>query len=106
MDDEHNNWMRISHSMKLGLGSLLFTRSTPERMEASELSLLSAGIQEHSLNLEMTENCDGSVTLVYEDSQTFLAERPFHPVDDFRCSENWWDSVRWDEIPKKQYRNL
>ena len=104
MDDEHNNWMRISHSMRLGLGSLLFTRSTPEPLGASELSLLSAGIQEHSLNIELTENCDGSITLMHEDSQTFLAERPFHPADDFRFSDAWWDSVRWDEIPKKRYR--
>ena len=104
MDDEHNEWMRISHSMKLGLGSLLFTRTAPEPMGASELSLLSSGIQEHSLNLELTENCDRSITLEHEESQTFLAERPFHPVDDFRFSENWWDSVRWDEIPKKRYR--
>ena len=106
MDDEHNTWMRISHSMKLGLGSLLCTGSTPERMGSSELSLLSAGIQEHSLNLELTENCDGSIILEHEDSQTFLAERPFHPADDFRFYDTWFDDVRCDEVGQKQYRHL
>lgn len=104
MDDEHNEWMRINHSMKLGLGSLLFTRSAPETLGSTELSLLSAGIQEHSLNLEMTENCDGSVTFVYEDFDTCIPERPLFPQDDFIRREKWWADVNWDELPKKRYR--
>ena len=88
----------------VGIGLLLCADESHSEIGDVTFSNLSAGIQEHSLNLDMTENCDGSITLEHEDSQTFLAERPFHPADDFKFSDAWWDSVRWDEIPKKQYR--
>ncbi len=54
----------------------------------------------------MTENCDGSIILEHEDSQTFLSEKPFHPADDFRFYDTWFDDVRWDEVGQKQYRNV
>ena len=88
----------------VGIGLLLYGNESRSEIGDVTFSNLSAGIQEHSLNLDMTENCDGSITLEHEDSQTFLAEKPFHPADDFRFYDTWFDDVRWDEVPKKRYR--
>ena len=88
----------------VGIGLLLCADESHSEIGDVTFSNLSAGIQEHSLNLEMTENCDGSVTLVYEDFDTCIPERPLFPQDDFIRREKWWADVNWGEVPKKRYR--
>ena len=90
----------------VGIGLLLYGNESRSEIGDVTFSNLSSGIQEHSLNLDMTENCDGSIILEHEDSQTFLSEKPFHPADDFRFYDTWFDDVRWDEVGQIQYRNV
>jgi hypothetical protein len=95
-----------SYLHNVGIGLLL--HGSPTRPEVGEVSIsaLSSGLEEYSLNIEFTENCDGSVTLAYEDCETCIPDRPFYPQDDFLRGEKWWSDVRWDQVPKKQYRKF
>jgi len=91
---------------KVGIGFLLYGSSSCADISETSLSNIPSGLQEYSLNIEFTEHCDGSVTFVHDDCETYISDRPLFPQDDFIRGEKWWSDVRWDQVPKKQYRKF
>ena len=91
---------------KVGIGFLLYGSSSCADISQASLPNIPSGLQEYSLNIEITENCDGSVTFVHDDCETCIPDRPLFPQDDFLRVEEWWSNVRWDQVNKKKYRKF
>jgi hypothetical protein len=64
--------MRLEQLKHLGIASLLQRRPSPLPPGKSTIEILSAGLEEHPLTIDLVEHCDGSFSLNHEDGDTFL----------------------------------